>query len=445
VYTQPNRRSVLLSAVVLLSSSLAYAQGLKTIDNPSGGQIVYGSVVGQTTPQGAMAAALHYAHGSFGDRPQIGTIFQSKDGQTFGVGFSLTAVKLGNKPIAGLVMISMSMGQDPQAALLYDEKTRFLKTQPEMLHTLGQIWSQQVQSASASGPGGAPDPVPVLHPATAGDGSGHIGLPDGWHITAMRGGQCTAEGPNGEQLGFGLEYQGINDPNIRSQFSRFNNPNAPGALNAPLGGNIFASYVSISNQVRRNNHKGPASFQLVSQQRVQPDTGDHAIEAHYILDLNDGRGPRTASAHIGEVHMQGSATWMMTVQETSIPTPLYEREWPTMLAIIHSYNQDVGVINSQLQQSLANTRAIGARSAQQAADADSRRINSTAAFNQHMDDLSIASKVQQNYTMDRTELQDNDLALRGAIDNNVATALIKANPDRYQEVPSASFLKGVDY
>jgi hypothetical protein len=428
--------------VLCLSASLTHAQGLKTIDNPDGGQIVYGSVIGQTTPQGAMAAALRYAHGSFGDRPQIGTIFQSKDGQTFGVGFSLTAVKLGNKPIAGLVMISMTPGQDPQAALLYDEQTRFLKTQPEMLHTLSQIWSQQVQSAGASGP---PDPVPVLHSATAGDGSGHIGLPDGWHITAMSGGQCTAEGPNGEQLGFGLEYQGIHDPNLRSQFSRFSNPNAPGAISAPLGGNIFASYVSVTNQVRRNNHKGPASFQLVSQTLVQPQTGDHAIEAHYILDLNDGKGPRTASAHIGEVYMQGAATWMMTVQETSIPTPLFDREWPTMLAIIHSYNQDVGVINSQLQQSLANTRAIGARSAQQAADADSRRVASTAAFNQHMDDLSVASKVQQNYTMDRTELQDNNLNARGATDNNVAAALIKANPDRYQEVPTASFLKGVDY
>jgi hypothetical protein len=443
---QPFRRHQRLAILLLcLAAGKIHAQGLKTVDNPGGGQIVYGSVVGQTTPQGAMAAALHYAHGSFGDRPQLGTIFQSKDGQTFGVGFTLTAVKLSNKPIGGLIMISMSMGQDPQAALLYDERTRFLKTQPEMLHTLSQIWAQQMQTAGASGTRGASDPVPVLHPATAGDGSGHIGLPDGWHITAMRGGQCTAEGPNGEQLGFGLEYQGINDPNIRSQFSRFNNPNASGALSAPLGGNIFASYISITNQIRRINHKAPASFQLISQNRVNPDTGDHAIEARYILDLNDGRGPRTASAHIGEVHMQGSATWMMTVQETSIPQALYDREWPTMLAIIHSYNQDVGVINAQLQQSLANTRAIGERSRQQAADADASRIASTAAFNQHMDDLSVASKVQQNYTMDRTELQDNDLALRGAIDNNVATALIKANPDRYQEVPTASFLKGVDY
>jgi hypothetical protein len=177
---------------------------------------------------------------------------------------------------------------------------------------------------------------------------------------------------------------------------------------------------------------------------VNPDTGDHAIEARYILDFNDGKGPRTASAHIGEVHLQGSATWMMTVQETSIPTALYDREWPLMLAIIHSYNQDVGVINSQLQQSLA-TRAIGERTKIQVDAADSRRIASTAAFNQHMDDLDRASQVQQNYTMDRTELQDNDLALRGAIDNNVAAALIKANPDRYQQVPNADFLRGVDY
>jgi hypothetical protein len=437
-------RPVHLTAVILFfcCAGLLRAQGLKTIDNPDGGQLVYGSVTGQTTPQGAVATALRYTHGSFGDRPRIGTIFQSKDGQTFGVAFSLTAVKLGNKPISGLIMVSMS-GAEPQAAVLYDEKGRFLKTQPEMLHTLAQLWAEQAQSASGSS-NQAPARVPVLHMVSGGDGSGHIGLPDDWHITGMSGGQCTAEGPHGEFIGLGIQYQGIQDPNLRSNL-RFNAPGARAGLAYPIGGNLFNAWVSITNQMLQRNGKPPGSFTFVSGKDTPAGPGEKAIEIHYEADLHDGHGPRVGTARIGEVYTQGMPTWMMTVQTSNIPKPYLDAEQPTVNAILRTFNQDVGVINRELQSSLANTRAIGERSRQQAADADASRIASTAAFNQHMDDLSIASKVQQNYTMDRTQLQDNDLALRGAVDNNVAAALIRANPDRYQEVPSTSFLKGVDY
>jgi hypothetical protein len=439
------RLSLVLLVLTAVLASASAQDGLKTIDNPGGGQIVY-DVVPNQTAQGAMGAVLRYAHGRFGDRPQIGTIFQSRDGQTFGASFTLTATKQGNKPIAGLVMVSMAMGTDPQAAVLYDEKARFARTQPEMLHTLSGIWSQQVQPAGAEGPSAPQGQPRPLHMVSGGDGSGHIGLPDDWHITAMSGGQCTAEGPNGELVGLGLMYGNIHDPSLRSNLQQFSGANQAGALAYRIGGNIYDAFVSLTNQVRRINRKPPATFTFISSKPVPGmNQNEHAVEVHFEVDFQDGKGPRTASARVGENFMQGSPTWMMDVQTSSIPKALYDREWPTVQAIIRSYNQDVGVINRELQTSLDNTRAIGARSRQQAADADSRRVASTAAFNQHMDDLSVASKVQQNYTMDRTELQDNNQNTRGAVDNNVAAALIKANPDRYQEVPSSSFLKGVDY
>ena len=442
---QRNTRPLLFSLVLLLSFGVARAQGLKTIDNPNGGQLVYGAANGQTTPQGAVAICLRYVHGSFGDRPKVGTIFQAKDGQTFGVSFTLTAVKLGNKPIAGLVMVSMSMGAEPQAAVLYDEKTRFAKTQTEMLHTLSGIWSQQLQQTASAPVSSAPSgQARPLHMVSGGDGSGHIGLPDDWHITAMRGGQCTAEGPHGEMVGLGLQYAGIHDPNLRSNRPAYNNPNAP-VLYAPMNGDLFTSFVSVTNQIRASNHLPAGTFTLISAKPSPSQYGENNTLFAYDLDLHDGKGVRSGSAMVAQTRMQGAPTWIMLVQSSSIPKAYAASEGPTVHAIVMSYNQDAGVIRGEQQRQIGNSLAAGARAKQQAADADARRVASSAAFNQHMNDIDIASKNYQNYMFQRTEVQDSTAGTRGAIDNNVAAALIKANPDRYQEVPSSSFLKGVDY
>jgi hypothetical protein len=42
-------------------------------------------------------------------------------------------------------------------------------------------------------------------------------------------------------------------------------------------------------------------------------------------------------------------------------------------------------------------------------------------------------------------LQDSEQNARGAVPNSLADALIKANPDRFQAVPTENFLKGTDF
>jgi hypothetical protein len=69
----------------------------------------------------------------------------------------------------------------------------------------------------------------------------------------------------------------------------------------------------------------------------------------------------------------------------------------------------------------------------------------SAAFQVHLDNIDRFSKSFQNYQLDQTELQDNNLNARGAVPNSLADALVKANPDRYQIVPTQDFLKGSDF
>jgi hypothetical protein len=69
----------------------------------------------------------------------------------------------------------------------------------------------------------------------------------------------------------------------------------------------------------------------------------------------------------------------------------------------------------------------------------------SSAFQAHMDNIDRFSKSFQNIQLDQTELQDNEQHTRGAVPNALADAWVKANPDRYQTVPSQDFLKGTDF
>jgi hypothetical protein len=440
-----NRRPLLLSAVVSLSFGLAHSQDLKTIDNPGGGQVIYGSITGQTSPQGAMASILHYVHNRFGGRPQVTGIFQSRDGQFVGAFFTETATTQGAKNLAGLAIVSLSAGNTPAGALLYDDAPRFPKTQPVLMKKLDEAW----HDAAAPGPSAAPNqpgPVPPLQIQTGGDNSASIGLPDGWRLTAVRSGSLSASGPHGEEIDIGQLYQGIVDPRAAQNQRYPAYGNRGGAqITAVYGTDLFNTFVRVLNQHRQNAGLPPATFQLINSKPVAPSPVEAmAIQANINVDLHDGVGPRIGNVRVGEGGARGS-TWSMRFTISSLPVGLVPGENPTLGAILSSYKLNERVITGQYQQQIVNIEKVGAAAKQQAADADARRQASSAAFNAHMDNIDRMSKAFQNVQFDRTEIQDNNGPARGAIDSNTAAALIKADPNRYEEVPTASFLKGWDF
>src|SRR5208282_1702669 len=116
-------------------ASAAAQDSLQSFDNPGGGHVVYGSV-NENTPPAAMASVLRYMHTRFGDTPVVGKVFESRDGQNFGAFFTLTAKTRGNGNTAGLVIVSLAHGAAPAAAVLYDDSSRFAKTEPVLLRAL---------------------------------------------------------------------------------------------------------------------------------------------------------------------------------------------------------------------------------------------------------------------------------------------------------------------
>ena len=50
-----------------------------------------------------------------------------------------------------------------------------------------------------------------------------------------------------------------------------------------------------------------------------------------------------------------------------------------------------------------------------------------------------------NYLLDQTVIQDSQRNERATVWNQYADTLVKADPNRYQYVPTKDFIKGIDY
>jgi hypothetical protein len=423
---------------------------LKFINNPGGGQIVYGPLADQSTMQGAMGEMLRSVHGHFGERPQIGNFFQAKGSNSVATFFSTHSKKEGGGtiPIYGMVIVSMNQGSRPIGAVLYDDSAHFAKSQPVMMKTLNEAWgAASVRGPSAEGSPSRQSAGPItLRQATGGDRSASIGLPPGWHITTVAGGYLSALGPDGEMMDISSMFQQIHDPRAGQQGMGYVGAfrqNGP-TLVAPLQGDLFTSYASLVNQVRQSRGKPPASFHLVSSQKV----GQQAVQAVFEVDLHDGKGPRRGNVRLDPVYTRGVPTWGLMFTSTNAPVSVYPVQSQVMNAMYKTYSQNRAIINGEQQTVLNGIAAAGERSRIQAAAADQRRENSSAAFNAHMDDISANSKAMQNYTLDRSTLSyrgEDGHQYHGTFENPTADALVAHDPTRFTIIQSQQFIKGVDY
>ena len=415
---------------VLAQSTPAQPGALKVINQPGGAQVVYGTIDGQNTPQSAMAFLLKQVHGHFADKPQVSNVFQIRGTTSYGAFFTLIAKNSGNTPIAGEVIVDMPAGGQPIAAVLYDNAATFTQSQPGMLKALDAAW-HTANSAPAAASVRAGECRATLHRVTGGDRSVYISLPDGWKLDSVAGGSVQAEGPKGERVGLNLMAQGI----LNSRMA------IPGRLAYPFGGDVFTAYSNIVNQSRANQRLPAATFHLTSSK----DLGGGAIQVQFDVDLHDGFGARTATARLQELGGPNAQTWALGFSNSSLPKTIEAAENATLLAVIQSASQDMNVVKGEQAAVMQGIQAASARSQAEAQAADAQRTASAQAFDAHMDDIDRQSKAMQNYTLDRSQIQDNDSNGRATVSNGLADAMVKSDPTRYQIVPPSQFLKGADY
>jgi hypothetical protein len=447
--------------------------GLKTVDNPGGGQFVYGPLTGQSSKVDAMVYMLHLVHNHFGDKPQVGKFLQSRDGGSLATFFTLNAKTLGGRPLSGLVIISFPDKGTPQAAVLYDDTKSFASNEPKMMKTLTTAWqgSQGSSSGSANGstqgnrsaqPSGAPQ---QLFPATAGDRSAMIKMPRSWQLQNVAGGSLVALGDRGEMVFMGLIYQNIINPQSPMGQRLLSGPMASRGpkVVCPMSQNLFVDYVCAFNQVRRNDGKPQGNFNFTGfvPQPASRQSGGQSVVAKFTVDFNDGMGLRNGSVWVsllGPLNPR-AASWAFMASMSNIPAKYGTAMDPTLVAVVESYSQDAAVIGREgaadlsriHQQGLANqaqTDAINQRreNSANAYEAHRQQLNqNNAADDSHNAEIDWQSKINQDYILDRSVIRDSPETFHALAGNDLADALVRSNPTTLEYVPNQELIRGRDF
>jgi predicted GNAT family acetyltransferase len=475
--------AIFLSSVVALGCGQLHAQGsqqparkeIKILDNPGGGQYAFGELTSQSNKADALVYVLHQVHDKFGDKPQVGKLFQSQDGTSLATFFALTAKKMNGSPVTGLVIITQRGKNAPQMGILYDDSRRFVNTEPAMLKALSTAWQGMPPSAGSggnSGGGGAPArsqgqavAVPAgapekLYPATGGDRSAVISLPPGWRITSVAGGSIAAEGTHGEMVALQSAFQQIIDPRHPGAQSLMYGGmagNGPKVV-CPLGPNLFEDYVCVVNQNRRNRGKPAATYNLTNAIPQQGPGQVRPLVVFFTVDLHDGMGLRNGSGRL-DLMGQAGATWALGFSMSNIPQKYEEAEAATLKAVVASYRRNEGVISAEnaavmeriRQQGIANQQQADAlnqsrEANKQSFDSHMQGLNQNSSdFDQHMGNIDWQSKITQDYILDRSVVKDVEYDDRATLGNKYADSLVKANPNRFEIVQNQDLIRGRDY
>jgi hypothetical protein len=467
------RTRVLPALVVgLVLPACSRGQSQQAIEMPGGaGRIVYGPVAGASTPAEAMGVVLRSVHESCRDRPQVGKPFRVRDSDSVAVTFTVVNHPQGEKRVAGLVIASPGRG-GPEAALVSDLASRFGTTVNPMLTELFRAWHPGAAPAKeASAP--ASGPTARLHAVTTADGSASIALADGWTLEQNSGnGSVVVTGPRQQAFAVGLFKSGV-DPSHPWQrnFARNGGRPLPGQLVYPYHGNLAQAFPELVQAWRRANGLPPARLQVDKVQPAQVPSGsppgEECVTVQGHMDP-DGKGLRAMSELMCATLPVDWGGYLVTRSVSFFPDDLSKEERATGTAILTSYKVDQEVlgrltaamvrqkaaddaaIRAQTRQAVANIRAIGERA--------TIRYNATQAANdaQHagywarQDAGARRAQAFDNYLLDQTVIQDNDLHGTGAVGhgtawNSTADALVHADPDRYEYVDAPGFWKGVDY
>src|SRR5580704_2275289 len=135
------------------------AQGaLQTINTPQGGKIIYGEVKDQTTEAGAMGSLLRSLHSEYGERPQVGKLFQVRNTQSVAAFFSVTKRNDGNGQLEGLIIVTKENADHVEAALICDDASRFPSSHNSLMKTLFGIWHPFERASTASAGSGSGNP-----------------------------------------------------------------------------------------------------------------------------------------------------------------------------------------------------------------------------------------------------------------------------------------------
>ena len=431
------------------------AQGaLQTINTPQGGKIVYGEVEDQTTEAGAMASLLRSLHSEYGERPQVGKLFQVRNSQSVAAFFSVTKRNGGNGQLEGLIIATKVTTDHVQAAVILDDASRFSSSHNSLMKTLFGVWHPFEGASTAHADSGSGSPAGSLKQFVLPDHSASVSLPDGWQVNPKRsgGGTIYAAGPNGETAALGMAIQVWDPRNPRvAQILRNGqgNPQDGKLLFLPYGGEPAAAYTNLIQMERRKAGLPPADFQIASSTPVPARAPKRGAQITGQVDFKDGKGPRELVVIYYDDPPWAKGCWWCSLYGTTAPLAVAGQERAALAAVLRSFRVDQNVINQEgaklAQPEIDRIHAIGAAAKAQADAAHERNDIQNSSVYQHWDDIDQRSKSFSDYQLGYSVVQDNSANTHSTLWNADADALVAQDPQRYEYVTAPNYWKGVDY
>jgi hypothetical protein len=451
-------------ALLCIAPMLASAQsGLTRLPGPKGGQIIYGNVVGATSLPAAMGIVLSTVHAQFGVKPEVSRVFELKGSDSAAVYFSVQPS--GRPPAAGMIVVSRAPGGSNagfEAGIVTDESSRLQTSFNPMLQMLFASWHPAGRDVGSGGGGpSAPvsgRPAGPLQPFTLPDRTASFGLPQGFTVTqASGGGSIFATGPHGEFIALGnallvFDNSTPHGRQLQMQATSGNLRNTSYANNVfyPYGQPLGKTFVDL-NRIQREKHRlPPLGMRVASEEPVQSQGPSRCARLHGEIAAHDNVGPAEFDSLFCSAPPNPSGGGFMTVNYTWIvPVDRANEERATMTASVASFRSDDAAVARMANQiaapAIAQIHEIGRRAAQQAADADARRIASRQSYEARSNAQDRSNQAFSNYIRDQTVVVDRDNNAHGTVWNGTADAMVHSDPQRFGYVNTPNFWKGIDY
>jgi hypothetical protein len=432
------------------------AQGLKTINPPEGGQIVYGQVTGETTEAGAMGSILRNLHQRMGDRPRVGKLFDVRGTESVAVFFTVTKKKQGGMQISGEIITAKATTDHVEAALLTDDSARFPKSLGPMTKALFQVWHPMDAARTAGGGGGAP--AAPLHTVVTQDRSASIGLPDGWKLNPNMSmmGSLVAAGPNGESAEMGIAFGAYdtNNPKVQQTMQTVRNGGLRGTVYAtatylPYNAELPKTFEYQIQKIRKQAGLQPAIYNFTNVTPMGQVPGERCAQMQGTVDFQDGKGKREMNTLYCTYAPNQFGGWASNACMTTVPMQLAAKERATLGAILESFQVDMDIVRRQAhaiaKPQIDKIHEIGRRAAIQAQSAHEQQAIQRSSVYQHWDSIDRRSQEFENYQLNYAVISNTDHTAHGTVDADDAAYLVQKYPDKYEYVSAPDYWKGIDY
>jgi hypothetical protein len=398
------------------AASLAAAQlpkhtvpaGFHAVEGRAGGRLLAGTLKGPfSTPGDALAATLHRLRAYFTGPLPVSSAAEGSSGIV--VFFS---GHLDRTAVVGMTVIAPAAGRGAAVASIFDTPQRAAKSLPQFASTGGSAHSRSAPAAPAP-----PDGI-TLNRQSFADGSGSIGVPEGWRMLGGGRGMVDLVNADGAQAHIAIQFP-IWDP--RAGLAD------PTRMQLPFIYDPLQAMIAVTKRVFSTQNKVAPAIDILDVHAVNPPMG--AGRAALVHGRTQGAQPVEFVTLSNSAPMSGYA-WMFYATTLQAPPQHFARDYPVMLAIWKSYRADAAY-----ERSLAADTANTLSEAAEIVDAGTQR----SIVAQEQSSAGVDNIINGNEILETTS--DGAHWLGNA---DAARTLAQKYPETYRIVPVDQYRSG-DY